>query len=623
MSKSQNWSNKKPSKERSFKQSKGKVQYVSSPFAHWKGNILYTIKKHYNVSASQEDKLLSIIESWQVDSLSDHMFKMSALISQLSPKADDDEEQEGGRGDYKAGVIKSLLGNNVTVSRILDIGAGKGEVLRSVKKLTGAKEAYSLEVQSFSNQPDEYERIKYNEDGTIPLKDGSIDLVIMLETLHHINPEDREPLLNEVKRILSPKGCVVIQEHDFDNTAGLHIALEVIHSFWYVKENEELDPLYLMTQKSCNAMFESAGLFSTSSIRPKGWQRIYWSLYSVPLEEEVSLEDSLFITHNSKKLHYNQNATGKQSSKNGQLKLFLSCLQALVTFWDRELVPYLTVVYAGSAPGMTISNIDSLFPGRISWHLYDTTEHFLGKIEDVTVYNQYFTDEDALEWSKVPNVFFFSDIRREGASKASMKLGVVDTEHIKSVQEDMDMQMKWVKIMKPYQASLKFRLPFDEGYTNYLDSNIMFQSFNKSLSAETRLIPIKVPLANGSQCDYVMKSYSNKEYEETLFYHNRVTKEASTMEIEPTEYIKDTYEYAHLLHVLDMLGEDDPIGLATEVIKDIDSAKTMVYPRWNNDKNLIKEYNSGTNLGEMTVIFDRDQSALERRLVHIGLLKYT
>ena len=77
----------------------------------------------------------------------------------------------------------------------------------------------------------------------------------------------------------------------------------------------------------------------------------------------------------------------------------------------------------------------------------------------------------------------------------------------------MDLQRKFYDIIKPRSALLKFRLPWEEGKTEYLDGTIYFQLWQNFDSAESRLIP------NGK-----VKKYDNTSYEERMFYFNTVTR---------------------------------------------------------------------------------------------------
>jgi len=85
------------------------------------------------------------------------------------------------------------------------------------------------------------------------------------------------------------------------------------------------------------------------------------------------------------------------------------------------------------------------------------------------------------------------------------------------VRGDQDAQMTWHQIMKPKASMLKFRLPWGDGSTEYLDGEIYLPVFGPITTTETRLI-----VKDGAGT----KSYSNKKYEDQLFHFNTVTRVA-------------------------------------------------------------------------------------------------
>lgn len=107
----------------------------------------------------------------------------------------------------------------------------------------------------------------------------------------------------------------------------------------------------------------------------------------------------------------------------------------------------------------------------------------------------------------------------ELAMKESVKL----TEE--EILGEMKMQEKWVKIMNPQQAYLKFHLPYvidkeRENKTLYFKGTIFFQTWEGSSSTETRLVPSK-----NKEGEYEEIIYDNEVYEQQCFYHNYVVRE--------------------------------------------------------------------------------------------------
>jgi len=75
-------------------------------------------------------------------------------------------------------------------------------------------------------------------------------------------------------------------------------------------------------------------------------------------------------------------------------------------------------------------------------------------------------------------------------------------------------QMKWHLKLKPAASMFKFRLPWGEGKTDYLDGIISLPVWGRQTTTETRLIVV------GDK----VKSYCNTTYEEQMFYFNTTTR---------------------------------------------------------------------------------------------------
>lgn len=543
--------------------------------------VFSKISKEIHAGQREEMLLLNIFESWGQDTIEEQMDKMKSICS-VGRKSKDDR----GR-DYKIKEAIELLSDWKPKSA-LDIGGGTGEFLAGITRAysLNKESSYLLEIEDKSTvlkekkaSPKEYVRIFYNEDMTIPLDDGSVDLIILAETLHHIHGEDRKSLMKEVKRLLSPNGLVIIQEHDYDESTFMYIALDVYHLFWYALNSENIDPLYLMTEDELDDLVLSSDLVLQKRTEVKSWQRIYWNVYGHTEGLKVNVgykgeeydpkdwvdilknreiirqlpatritDDNLYLDSYSPALEYRlgtHDMTGKEQYKSGQLKLLINNIQCLCQFWDRELVPDLTVVYVGAADGYQFNLCVELFPS-VTWHLYDAPhrEIKVRNSRQVFKYQNLFTDKDAEFWSKKDGIFFFSDIR----SKSYEKTKKYDLED--AIRADMRIQRKWVETIRPYRACLKMRLPYVVDYKNadliynYLDGNILLQPHIGWSSSETRLIPLPVQ----DDGTYVEKAYDTSLYENQMFYHNTMVRRSKKYMVNDEEM---EWDQAAILQVLD------------------------------------------------------------------------
>lgn len=493
-----------------------------------------TISKQYVLTQRDNEYLSYIVKTWPHDSLSEQLDKMRYFLSTLQEKPVREEGWDT-RESYKANKIAQLAGpflrdvDSSTMS-VLDIGAADATILKEVARETGASITYALDPKA-----DNVENVISSLND---LKDGSIDLVIMTQTIHHINPSKRSGLMRDVKRVLSPSGVVIVQEHAYKPNMALHLSLEVLHNYWYVKNNEHPDPFYPMTQNECEELLASIGLVPVENARPEGWQLMYWHTFvsqdtkkAYLRELEVVrplpkvINESLYVTPDSGLLPWRPHRVGN-ADKNGQLQMFISTLQALLTFWDRELVPKLTVVYVGAAPGFSIGLINKLSLGEhIQWILYDPSP-IVCRGNNITVYNQFFTDKEAKLLAKTPNIFFFSDVRHESRAKnlRPWQMG-----------KDTNVQTKWAKAINPYQLSLKMRVPFEGDKMTCLDGNVMFQSYTSSVSEETRLIPTRDSNGNLYTVDWDIATYR-----EQLHNYN-INVRSNSRQRAHLEYVLDMY----------------------------------------------------------------------------------
>lgn len=202
----------------------------------------------------------------------------------------------------------------------------------------------------------------------------------------------------------------------------------------------------------------------------------------------------------------------------GQRKLFLAVLQFMtlyVDLGDASLPLTPKIVYAGAAPGHNIALLSKLFP-TCEFHLYDTNPFStsLDNNPKITMYKQYFTNDDAMKWSREQEAYLISDIRRDIAGKTP-----ADAEKV--IQEDMQMQLRWYEIMKPKQAQFKFHLPYSgmgfENTTDYIDGTVYVQAWRGPSSTECRLVPKWG----------VRKIWNNIDYEDANFFINARLREGT------------------------------------------------------------------------------------------------
>ena len=168
------------------------------------------------------------------------------------------------RVEERIDTIKEILTNtnfNVEGMKLLDIGAGKGEIIQAVKKYYDLPKTNVYAIDQKLPKIKDITTLTY-ADGKIPLTDKSIDVIMMFAVLHHIPPKPRLEILKEVQRILRPGGLVIIREHDDDKDPNFLKFIDLIHQFWYISENEKEDPLFLMAHDETIQLFKDINLNS-------------------------------------------------------------------------------------------------------------------------------------------------------------------------------------------------------------------------------------------------------------------------------------------------------------------------------------------------------------------------
>jgi hypothetical protein len=147
----------------------------------------------------------------------------------------------------------------------------------------------------------------------------------------------------------------------------------------------------------------------------------------------------------------------------------------------------------------------------MNFELYDKGTFAISETSNIKIFNRYFNNDDAQNYgeiSKTNVVLFISDIRNIPMNEP--KDEGVDEDVEKNVLCDMNMQLEWIRLMKPHASSLKFRLPYNiDDQFKYLDGYRMLQPY-APFSTEVRLFTDKTE----------MVCYDCKTFDENMAYFN-------------------------------------------------------------------------------------------------------
>lgn len=206
-------------------------------------------------------------------------------------------------------------------------------------------------------------------------------------------------------------------------------------------------------------------------------------------------ETDFIITNNSPKSDYQiiVNELHKRES-NEKLSFILSFIQYLTYYYNENSKD---IIFMGEITNSQIEIILKLFK-NLNFYIYNSKNPF--------------TDEEANKWNG-KNVMFYSNYR----SVPNKDLTSIEIENLN--YNDLKIVQKWLFLIKPSSASIRFRLPFsNNGYNSieYYKGIMCKKIYNGINSTEIRLL---ITDFNSSvKLDIIT-------YEQILTYFNRVTRE--------------------------------------------------------------------------------------------------
>lgn len=194
----------------------------------------------------------------------------------------------------------------------------------------------------------------------------------------------------------------------------------------------------------------------------------------------------------------------------GQRKLLLSEIEFL-TLVGPENLRGAVVVYAGAAPGTHVKMLSDLFP-MLHFILVDPAPFTVKSTSKIQIIQELCTDDLCRDLAaKHDNILFISDVRTADPF-------VDDEVKVESrVKEDMQLQQGWHILLKSKRSILKFRLPWSDGTTVYLDGDIYLPVWGPQTTTECRLI-------TSAETPLKTKTYDNRKYESQMFYFNTRTR---------------------------------------------------------------------------------------------------
>ncbi len=227
--------------------------------------------------------------------------------------------------------------------------------------------------------------------------------------------------------------------------------------------------------------------------------------------------------------------------EDNNLRLLSTELQFLNLYYLPSNVEEKSIlIYIGAAPGVHLAKLIQCYP-ELEYHLYDSQpfskelKEYSNNTDDTKIvfFEQNFGYDDISRYQGIQReIYVITDfenrhipsdltIKREPNKEIKSKLAA---EKEKIINDDMLLQMEWMKQLRPKMAYLKFRLPhYYEGvsttrYFEYFTGTVFKTIFSKSKTIECRLAV--------SDFDRTIK-YNFKKFEEIMHYYNDITRESN------------------------------------------------------------------------------------------------
>ena len=99
---------------------------------------------------------------------------------------------------------------------VVDVGCGDGALMRRLAglgaRVTGVEVDPAVVAAAQAREPVAGERYVHGTGQDLGLESDSADLVVFMQSLHHVPPESMDAALGEAARVVRPGGAVYVQE---------------------------------------------------------------------------------------------------------------------------------------------------------------------------------------------------------------------------------------------------------------------------------------------------------------------------------------------------------------------------------------------------------------------------
>lgn len=191
-------------------------------------------------------------------------------------------EQLSIRAEKKIGFVTKVMKEHSirfpTIKGYLDIGCGDGTITEAFISKFSISNAYGADIIKSVKLLGSINYIQLKEDNTsLPFSNNSLNLITAFMSFHHM--KNLEHILNEISRIMSKDGLLIIREHDcvdvYNNDKlivpkeQLKSLIDCQHAFYDVVWSEENIPFFETYYSNFKSRTEWAEI-----IERKGFKRL-------------------------------------------------------------------------------------------------------------------------------------------------------------------------------------------------------------------------------------------------------------------------------------------------------------------------------------------------------------
>lgn len=184
----------------------------------------------------------SILNSINKTNLNETLIEVKTILNSNNIKLDNLNKNHYWVANKLIEVISKY--NYTNTASIVDIGGGNGNILNYINKLLGIpkKNLYIIEqIEDWFETNNYIHDINYIfwNNKYINIESNTIDIIIIMVSLHHMSDITINNLLFNIDRILKPNGLIIIKEHNCKTTEDKFV-IDWEHHLYHLLKSENI-----------------------------------------------------------------------------------------------------------------------------------------------------------------------------------------------------------------------------------------------------------------------------------------------------------------------------------------------------------------------------------------------